>query len=69
MNSIGTPWLTTLKNPKSSQALTMEFLASGSERSIMGIPLKKVVGGLHVLIKENWSNAGRERTTMVAVCF
>lgn len=36
MNSMGTPWLTTLKNPSSSQALTMSCLASGAERSMNG---------------------------------
>lgn len=36
INSIGTPWLTTLKKPSSSQALTMSCLASGEERSISG---------------------------------
>ena len=47
----------------------MEVLASGSERSTTGIPLKKVAGGLHVLIREKWSNAGLDRTTITFVCF
>lgn len=40
MNSMGMPWLTTLKNPSSEQALTICCLASGDERSINGTPEK-----------------------------
>ncbi|KAK8985510.1 hypothetical protein V6N11_068764 [Hibiscus sabdariffa] len=37
MNSIGTPWLITLKNPNSSQALVIWCFESGFERSTRGI--------------------------------
>lgn len=38
------PWLVTLKNPYSEQALTMEVEAeTGSERSMMGMMDKKVL--------------------------
>lgn len=37
IDSMGTPWLVTLKNPNSSQAFTMRVFASGLERSTKGI--------------------------------
>lgn len=65
MNSVGTPWLITLKNPNSSQALTRRFFESGFDRSMMGIPEKNVVVSLQVLMADNCSIAGLARTTMV----
>ena len=61
---MGTPWLTTLKNPSSSQALTMSCLASGAERSINGIPEKNAAEeeeesaamDVELLIKESKDN-------------
>lgn len=37
MESMGTPWLMTLKNPNSSHAFTMRDLASGFDRSTRGM--------------------------------
>jgi hypothetical protein len=54
MNSSGTPWLMTLKNPNSSQALTMRCLESGLERSINGIP-ECNVAEMQFLMKEECS--------------
>lgn len=65
MNSRGTPWLMTLKKPKSSQALIMRVLASGFERSIKGIAGNNVEVLHEVFVNGNCSIAGLYKATIV----